>query len=242
MKQNLSESIFVQLKKNIIKGDYLPGTRLPSERILAEQYQVSRVTIRDAVRKLAQMGLVEKRPQSGTYVCDYKSDASLDLLIQIMQTKGAVDGDMLLSLMEFRLLTEVFSAQKAARQITAGDASDLERIVAEIEKHITEPDYLSRMDYQLHYKIALLSGNSIIRLMFNVFKPIYRYYTYFFYALPDTGADSLSFHRKLVSAIREGDSSRAGRIMEQALTYAENRVKDALDLSESDREIRLIGK
>ena len=80
MNKNLSETVFEQLQKEIVNGVYLSGSRLPAERKLAEQYDVSRVTIRDSIRKLAQLGLVSKVPQSGTYINEYKSEASLDLL------------------------------------------------------------------------------------------------------------------------------------------------------------------
>jgi GntR family transcriptional repressor for pyruvate dehydrogenase complex len=239
MKQNLSETIFNQLKTEIIQGVYSIGSRFPSERVLAERYKVSRVTIRDAVRKLAQMGLVEKRPHSGTFVCEYESEASLDLLVQIMQTREAVDSEMLVSLMEFRLLTEVFASRQAAERITEEAVDRLTQILRDIENHISDPNYLSRADYKLHYAIIELSGNGIIRLMFNSFKPIYQYHTDFFYALPNTGTDSLCFHQKLVAAVTAGDSELAGHAMEQALIYAEGRVKEALSHFQTDKEIRL---
>lgn len=239
MANNLSESIFIRLKTEIIRGVYPMGSKFPSERALADRYEVSRVTIRDAVGKLAQMGLVEKVPHSGTYVCEYEHQASLELLVQIMQTREAVDPDMLASLMEFRLLTEVFAARKAAQRVTADATRLLHRILQGAENHLSDPAYLSRADYKLHHTIAALSNNGVLKLMFNSFKPIYRYYTDIFYALPGAEVASLAFHRQLVKAVTRGDSEQAGKIMEQALIYAEGRVNEALNLDRTTGEVRL---
>lgn len=236
MADNLSESIFVRLKKDIVQGVYPMGSKFPSERTLAELYKVSRVTIRDSVRKLAQIGLVEKVPHSGTYVCEYEHEASLDLLVQIMQTREAVDQEMLSSLMEFRLLNEAFAARKAAQRITADGVRLLDGILEGIEENLSDPAYLSLADFTLHYTIATLSGNRVIKLMFNSFKPIYRYYTDFFYTLPEAGEGSFSHHQRLVNAIKKGDGELAGRVMEEALAYAESMVDSALNLPSSPME------
>ncbi|MFZ5569328.1 MAG: FadR/GntR family transcriptional regulator [Thermodesulfobacteriota bacterium] len=225
---NLSETIFAQLKTDIIQGSYPPGSKFPSERILAERLGVSRVTIRDAVRKLTQMGLVEKIPHSGTYVCEFESEASLELLVQIMQTREAVDPRLLESLLEFRNLAEVFAARQAASRITPQGAAMLNDIIGGIDDHLAEPAYLSSADYRLHFTVAHLSGNTIIRLLFTSFRPIYRFYTDIFYSLPDTAAQSMAFHRELVRAVIAGNSDLAANIMEQALAYARTRMTKAL--------------
>jgi GntR family transcriptional regulator, transcriptional repressor for pyruvate dehydrogenase complex len=228
MYKNLSETVYEKLKKEIINGVYLAGSRLPAERKLADKYNVSRITIRDSIGKLAQLGLVNKVPQSGTYINEYESEASLDLLIDIMNSRDHVDPDILISLMEFRRLAEIFAAKKAARNITGEDGKYLDSVIDQIKKYPDNPDNLSECDYRLHYTIAKQSENVMIKLMFNSFKPVYRYYTDFFYRLDGAGEKSIDFHCRLVNAIKSGDEDYSAYIMEQALTYAENRVKEVV--------------
>ena len=228
MNKNLSETVYEKLKKEIVNGVYIAGSRLPAERKLADKYNVSRITIRDSIGKLAQLGLVNKVPQSGTYVNEYESEASLDLLIHIMNSKDHVDPDILISLMEFRRLAEIFAAKKAARHITEENGKELDSIIMQIERDPENPDNLSECDYRLHYTIARQSENIMIKLMFNSFKPVYRYYTDFFYRLDGAGDKSIDFHRRLVNSIKNGDEEFSAYVMEQTLIYAENRVKEAV--------------
>ncbi len=241
MPDNLSEAVFHKLQVKIINGTYPAGSRLPSERELSGQFRVSRITIRDAVRKLAQLGFVNKVPQSGTYVSEYESDASLDLLIHIMKTSDSVDSDILISLMEFRRLAEVFAAKKAAQNITPEAMLQMNAILLHIEDNLDSPEALSECDYALHLAIARLSHNLMIKLMFNSFKPVYHYYTDFFYRLEDAPARSMEYHKRLVAALGSRDGSFAAHVMEEALLYAEYRVKEALDISDHPgRKIRLV--
>jgi len=117
----LPEKIARNLEKAILKGEYPAGSRFPPERELAEQYRVSRSTIREAVGMLAQLGLVETLPQSGTYVGDYLTEGSLDLLLHIMKASETVDAEVVLSLMEFRRMSEVFAVRKAVGNARDGD-------------------------------------------------------------------------------------------------------------------------
>ena len=107
----LSEKISHYIEKAILKGEYPAGSRFPPERELAERYHVSRTTIREAMGKLSQLGLVETLPQSGNYVTNYLVDGSLDLLIHLMNQSETVDSDVVLALMEFRKMGEVFAVR-----------------------------------------------------------------------------------------------------------------------------------
>ncbi|MBM3303260.1 MAG: FadR family transcriptional regulator, partial [Deltaproteobacteria bacterium] len=109
----ISEQIACSLEKSILKGEFPSGSRFPSERELAERFQASRSSIREAVGRLAQLGLVETLPQSGTYVGNYLVDGSLDLLVHLMKQAETLDSDVVLSLMEFRRMAEGFAVRKA---------------------------------------------------------------------------------------------------------------------------------
>ena len=175
-------------------------------------------------------GLVNKIPSSGTYVREFESEASLDLLVKIMQSRDSLDPKMLSSLLEFRRATEVFAARTAAQRATREDAAELRTILSEMENRIEDADFLSQADYRFHFTLIRISGNRVFRLMLNAFKPVYTFYTRFFYGVEEMTRQSILFYRKLVSALESKDDTFAAYIMEKMLEYAENRVKEETEL------------
>ena len=114
----VSEEVVEQLKLSILQGQFKPGDRLPPERELAEQLQVSRVAIREALRVLQNAGFIVTRPGSlgGTFVThlsfQHLSDAFLDLFLA---EKISVP-----ELNQVRLVIEPEMTRMAATRITAG--------------------------------------------------------------------------------------------------------------------------
>lgn len=240
MASRLSETVFTKLQKAIIRGDMPAGSRFPAERDLAGKFGVSRSTVREAVGRLAKSGLVETRPQSGTYVSDYQAKASLDLLVDIMQNGGEVDSDTLLSLMETRMLIELHAVGKAIESFTAEDEIELGNIIAIEERSLPDAAAMAECDYRLHSLIMKRSGNIIVQLIFNSFRPVYRFYTDFFFNLPEAIGTTVEQHRRFVDGARRKDASTAERAMREALEYGQARVVDALGIGIENRKIRLV--
>lgn len=257
MADKRSDTVFKTLQRDILTGVYPEKTRLPSERALSLMHGVSRITIRDAISRLVQLGLVEKLPQSGIYVRPFKSEASLDLLIHLMQTREGLDNDTLMSLLEFRRLAAVYIVRKAVRNPDKEGIrrlSDLLRKAQTCLAQAREADEkplsparenpaqvlpetpvwvstLAEADFEFHAAIVAMADNMVAQLLFNSFKPAYRYYTLFFYALPGAAETALQNHAEILTALSAGDEEYAAFKMEQSLVYAENRVKDTLGMS-----------
>ena len=230
MPENLSDAVYRKLQNRILDRTYPPGSRFPSERELADALGVSRVTVREAIRRLAELGLVDKIPSSGTYVREFESEASLDLLVKIMQSRDSLDPGMLSSLLEFRRATEVFAARAAAQRALREETAELRTILCEMENRLEDVDFLARADYRFHFALIRISGNRVFRLMLNAFQPVYTYYTRFFYGVEEIPREYMRYYRKLVSALESNDDTFAAYIMEKMLEYAENRVKEETDL------------
>lgn len=230
----LTKQLFDTIESEILKGIYKINARFPSERIISERYGVSRITTRDALSRLCQMGLLKKIPQSGYYVTDYLSEASMDVLIRIMQSKDSIDKDILFSLLEFRRANEVYAAGKTASNITDNGIRELELHTAKAQKNIGNLSLLCDSDYEIHRVVIYHSGNRILPLLFNSFRSMYRYYTEFFYRMPGAAAHVMPLYHKLSAACRSHDSDYAAHVMDTILCYAENRVKDGLSYLEND--------
>jgi len=239
----ISDEICIELQKAIFRGDYPAHSRFPSERELAAKYAVSRPVIREAVARLAQLGLVETRPQSGTYVSDYQTEGSIDLLIHIMRSGGGFGADVLVSLFKIRRMAESFMAHEAALQETQDDLSALEAAgEALIEAMREKPDDLPRLtelDFTFHSILARSSRNLVSQLLFNSFKPVYKYYADYYYSLEDTFPVTIQFVTDLLDAVRRKDGERAETVMRDAIIFSEERIIDTLGLRDANRTITL---
>ncbi len=237
---NRTEGLFETLKAEILSGTYPIGTRFPSERDVSEKYGVSRITTRDALSRLCEMGLLRKIPQSGTYVNDYLSEASIDLLVRIMQSVDSIDREILFSLLELRRTNEVHAAREAARRMSSEDSERLHRLADTGMAHMDDFATLCNCDYEMHQMIIAHSGNRVLPLLFNSFKPVYRHYVEFFYTQPGTGRHVMPLYKKLAAACTSQDGEYAAHIMETILLYAENRVKDGLTYMEDPSQVNLL--
>ncbi len=234
MAHNLTDQLFDTLETEILKGVYKAGARFPSERVVSGRYGVSRITTRHAFSRLCQMGLLKKVPQSGYFVTDYLTDASVDLLIKIMQSTDSIDKDILFSLLEFRRVNEVHAARKAALAITNEEAGELGLLAEKGQANLENMGVLCDCDYEIHRAVIQYSRNRVLPLLFNSFKPLYRHYVEFFYRLPGAGSHVMPLYKKLAAACGAHDSDYAAHLMDTILSYAENRVKDALTFLENE--------
>ena len=239
----VSDDICIKLQKAILTGKYPSHSRFPSERELAEKYQVSRPIIREAVAKLTQLGLVETRPKSGTYVSDFQTEGSIDLLIHIMKSNEAIDSEILISLLKIRRVAEASMAHETALKATPDDVTMLKDAGDELINCIlTRPDDITRLsecDYIYHATLVRASHNLVYQLLFNSFKPIYKFYADYYYTLEGTHEVTINLVNDLMQAIRDKDGERAEAVMKDAILSSEERLIESLGLRAADGMINL---
>lgn len=238
MSSGLTNKIFTDIRTDIINGIYPIGSKLPTERDLAEKYTASRFAVREAIAMLSQTGFVETLPQSGTYVKDYFSEGSLETLVQTLRIRRIIDRQTLDSLLKFRVATETDAAAEAALRLTGKDIEYLTDNLRIKEDNLDDISVLAQCDYDFHYKIVTVSGNIISRLVFQSFKPIYSFFTEFFYSLPDAPAASLALNKKLLEVLKKGDKEASFATMADILHYGEKKIYEAIDDREQLIEIR----
>ncbi len=230
---SLVERVVSKIKHDIMAGTLPPGSKLPPERDLAARFSVSRITIRTAISKLANLGFVQTMPQSGTIIRDFWNDGSLDLLIDVVSSSEPVDRNILVSLLDLRKIAEVYAAGRAAQAMNEEDITNLSGIIDAMEAAGNSVTAIIELDYALHAYFIRKAGNRVIQLIFNSCKPVYMFYLEFFYRIPDSKALMLPYYKKLIEAARTKDGAYASFIMEQLLLAAENAVKMKLDPEQS---------
>ena len=228
MKKGLPGRILDDIRTDIIREAYPIGSRLPSERELSHKYGASRFAVREAIAVLAQGGFVETHPQSGTFVRDFFRDGSLETLVQVLRVRRAIDRQTLESLLGFRLITETSAAGEAALRITDDEAECLRKNLERKQSHLDNITVLTECDFDFHFSIIGISGNIISRLVFQSFKPVYSFFTEFFYSIKGAPEASLRLNMKLLGALTRGDAAASRKSMEEILKYGEKKVFEAI--------------
>jgi len=215
VKQNKAyQDVVEQIQEAIIAGTLKPGSQLPAERELKEQFGISRGTLREALRVLEQKGLIEIRTgvAGGSLIrevnCENLSD-NIGLLIR----NRAVS---LRDLAEFREGMEGDVAALAAQRASDQDRLQLQELLAEADAHLKEGrqwDAFVRTDELIHLALARISGNQLfIAVLTSVYFNIHTYYENY---LPWTKAllqENFDDLRNIVAAVTGGDTERAREI------------------------------
>ena len=159
--QKVFERVAVQIEQRILAGELRNGDRLPTERELAEQFQVSRTAVREALKILAQKGLVDMRPGRGTLVIDGASEALSHSLGLVLRLKlGEVGGSK--ALVEVREILEVEIAALAAARATEAEIAAMREAVQEMDASLGDADEFIAADNRFHEALARATQNPLI--------------------------------------------------------------------------------
>ena len=160
------ERVAGQIERRILAGELRKGDRLPTERELAEQFQVSRTAVREALKILAQKGLVDMRPGRGTMVIDGADEALRHSLGLVMRLKlGEVGGSNML--VEVREMLEVEIAGMAAARATDTEVAAMRVAVQTMDASLSNADAFIDADNLFHEALAQATQNPLILALIN---------------------------------------------------------------------------
>lgn len=200
------DEAFHGLRQMIASGELAPRAKFPPEAQLCERLEVSRGSLREAVRMLGALGVIESRQGSGTYVSDLSAErliGALALTVGLMPFEGVLD------MYELRRVLEGHAASQAAAHVTDADVTMLENMCQQMEDAGTFEES-SEIDAQFHDAIAVLSGNSTAVQLLRVFRARSRVYQLF--NLPngdELRSRSDEAHRGIVNALAARDAGAA---------------------------------
>jgi GntR family transcriptional repressor for pyruvate dehydrogenase complex len=224
-KIRLHEEIVEQLKDRIVRRDLLPGARLQPERELADQLEVNRTTVREALHKLESMGLVEIKHGNGIFVKDFLESGSLELVRHMLFLNGRLNPRVLRNLHELRRLLVPEICFCAAANRSQADLDELKGVVFQ-----SDDMALEEKDWRVHNLIARASGNLLFVILLNSFTGLTRDSSKLYFAVAANRQRSMKFHREIYAAIEKGDAPRAKRIMADVLQFAEVQTLKALGI------------
>lgn len=220
--QPLADLTAERLVAYIVEHQFEPGTRLPNEYELAASLDVGRSTIREAVRRLVARNILEVRQGSGTYVSGKKGVADDPLGFSFIKDTYKLTHD----LFEIRLLLEPRVAAKAAQNATDKYCHELQCLVEAIEhSYDMDTDDHVHLDVQLHALLAKMSGNLALDSLLPVIHQSISLINDNFKG-QDLRADSRIAHRKILEAVKAGDSSKAHDAMLRHILVVSSNFED----------------
>jgi GntR family transcriptional repressor for pyruvate dehydrogenase complex len=211
-KQRVHEEVAKQIEQVILKK-LSPGDKLPAERELAEMLGVSRSSIRDAIRRLEMVGLVEPRQGAGTVVREVSNEALVSPLTNVIAHKRQLVGE----LMDFRKMLEPPMAARAATHGSPEEIRRMEEILRRQDAKVRGGQLAVEEDSEFHYAIALASGNSVVVKVMDVVMDLLRETRSRSLQSAGRPQKSLAGHRKILSAIKRHDGPAAEAAMLQHL-------------------------
>jgi GntR family transcriptional regulator, transcriptional repressor for pyruvate dehydrogenase complex len=206
-----------QIAEAIRAGELHVGDRLPSERTLAEQMEISRPTLREATKVLADSGLIEVRPGARGGMFIVSDTVPFDLL----EKQSGLRMSEVAGVLEARRLFEPRVAQLAAMNATDDDFDFLARTIALQREHTRDRQRMNQLDFRFHLGIARATRNStIVTLSRTLLKrlEIARDMSMRGPREPDT---AIAIHEETLQAIMSGDPARVDEAMDHHLSYLE---------------------
>jgi GntR family transcriptional repressor for pyruvate dehydrogenase complex len=213
------EEVAKQIERLILKK-LNPGDKLPSERELAEMLKVSRSSIRDAIRSLELMGLVEPRQGAGTIVLETSVDGLANPFANALKRRQELVGEFL----DFRKMLEPPLAARAAMHASAEEISEMEEILQRQAEKQSQGEPAVAEDTEFHYSVALASGNSVVLKVLDNLMDLLRDTRERSLQVEGRPQKSLTGHRRILAAIKRHDAEAAKAAMRRHIEDVEEMV------------------
>lgn len=204
------EEVADQIRERIFSQHLSLGDRLPGERELAEQFSVSRVVVREAVRTLELNGLlsIRKGPKGGIFVAqDYDRPISDTILNLLAGGEASLE-----NLFEMRELIEPFAAARAAILASDEDIANLEASFEEAERVHASEGNIRPHNLEFHRQIMRMSRNPILSVVGETVLTLLSERIKYLPS-PETSEEVLSMHKKILAALRQRQTSKASNLM-----------------------------
>jgi len=241
-KSRLYESAVDQIRSLILAKNYEPGDRLPSERELAEQLSIGRPSVREALRILGAMGLIEIRVGNGTYVRDVSLLPYMDSLITLISSRLKDREENILKLWEVRKVLEAGNVGLACSRMTPRQFEKMETSVREMERSIENREVFISTGVQFHREIAAATGNEILILIWNnlwdmiLRSDLYRRRYHPNFRMLHSPQQALEGHKKICRALAQRNRGESLRAMEEHLEKEEGAFREVLKIRGKRKE------
>ncbi|MCK8824785.1 FadR/GntR family transcriptional regulator [Fuchsiella alkaliacetigena] len=222
--KKIYQQIIEQIKKMIYNGDLKKGAKLPSERKLTKELNVSRSSLREAFSALEMIGLIECRPGEGTFIKEKVSDNFLEPLSLLFMVEEDVNEDLI----ELRKMLEVSGVKLAASRATEEDLQRIKNSIRQMEVNKGDVQKSGIADRDFHYAVAMATQNTLVSKFLNsISEAIDIYFANAMQRIVNNESRNEEFiaqHRHIYKALVNRDQELAETTMLEHLTWSKNLI------------------
>jgi DNA-binding FadR family transcriptional regulator len=204
----VSDQVFRALVEEILAGRYAPGEKLPTQRTLAAELGVNMASVREAVKRLEQLRLLEVRHGDAMRVRDWREHGGLDVIAHVLFRAGGLDTGTLSSLLEARRLMLRESARLAAERRSDEQAAKLDELATTFAE-AEDDEAAQAVDFAFMTELVEGSGNVVFVLILNSIRQLYFERAELFRAVVLDREELAPLYRRAARAIASGSAGRA---------------------------------
>lgn len=224
----LGEQLYEELSRDILQGRVPPGTNLQPERKMAEARGLNRGAVREAMKRLAQMRLIHTVHGGGNRVADWREEAGLELLPDLLVNEaGLPDFAMLRALLEMRACLGVDVARRAAQRAEPEAAQALQSVVDQMRRRPNDIEHLQGEVQGFWARLVRMADNPVYVMAFNSLDLSWRRYGAHLRHLLSDELRALNQYQAIVEACRRRDPERAAKHAGQLVQMAAEQIEKA---------------
>jgi DNA-binding FadR family transcriptional regulator len=208
-KTRVYEEIVVKIKDMLENGRLKSGDQLPGERELSEVFQVSRSSVREALRTLETQGFLESRQGDGTYI----ASRPVESLVNPLASAIFSEKDSQMELFEMRRLIEPQLAYLAAERATQEEIAMMEQALVLQEEAVARGETGTDVDKSFHYIMAKATKNKVLLRLTDSMRDLLAESRDKYLQVEGRPGKSISRHRQVLDAIKARDGELAARVM-----------------------------
>jgi GntR family transcriptional repressor for pyruvate dehydrogenase complex len=205
VKQSLPDKLARQIRGTIQSGNYRRGDRLPPIVEMAKRFEVGQPSIREALKKLEAMGVVQIRHGSGVFV----TRSEEVLVLASPDYAGTVTKKLLLDLIRARIPIEIQSVADCVKNATPEQVRELKRVLTNAGHHLADDEVLNSVNMEFHGKIAEASGNSVTAQLLAVLHELFTDEQRLILDIFGSREDDHEDHLQILEAIERRDEALA---------------------------------
>ncbi len=177
LKRPTIKEVFIdKMESMILSGELAVGEKLPPERAMAEEMNISKTAVHDGLKDLERFGFVKSVPKQGTFVADYVETGSLETLTEIIKyNNNQMDAQTYRSILELRLVLEPLAFEQFVQRAAPADYEKLQELfdfAAEIPADTLHAGQWADAMFTYHHFIYIKSGNNLFSLIYNTFRQV----------------------------------------------------------------------
>jgi GntR family transcriptional regulator, transcriptional repressor for pyruvate dehydrogenase complex len=212
----ITELVVERIKDLLARGELKAGSRLPPERELADMLNISRPSLRTALKALSVMGIIHAKPGAGTYI----AESLPEIFTEPMRFMTLINNTSIEELFEARRIIEAGLAELAAERATPDDIQALTSELDGMRATVDDPENFLKHDVRFHQMIAHTANNKLMSLVMDTIAQMLFHIRRQTIANASDMDEAIEWHQKITEAIRKHDSKRAKDALSNHLRQA----------------------